>query len=124
MVNTSPNLAEDEDRPKSPWTPSYSVSNQGNTTQDSADFDQLEQLTPDIIGSKEVPKAPAVGAAGGRSLNIHSIPSLHEVGPDSQTPQLLHVEATVEPTSYEAPVAKEAISEGQVATDVGPEVSR
>jgi hypothetical protein len=39
-------LNADEERPKSPWTPSYSVTNQGTALQGTEDLDDIEQLPP------------------------------------------------------------------------------
>ncbi|TFK72908.1 hypothetical protein BDN72DRAFT_835517 [Pluteus cervinus] len=44
---TPVNDAEVTERPKSPWTPSYSVTRQGSATD--ADLDKLEQLPPAIV---------------------------------------------------------------------------
>jgi len=42
-----------EDRPKSPWTPSYSVITQGNAVHEPAELDELDQLPPSVIESAQ-----------------------------------------------------------------------
>src|ERR1700734_2070575 len=88
------NFVEDEDRPKSPWTPSYSVMTQGNATQESVDLPQFEQLPPSTAESKE---APVVNAAEGTSTTSHSIPSVNEVKTDNLTSKPTPEEVTPEP---------------------------
>jgi hypothetical protein len=41
-----------EERPKSPWTPSYSVTTQGSASEP-AELDQLDQLPPSLFGAVE-----------------------------------------------------------------------
>jgi hypothetical protein len=53
----TPNLAgEEETRPKSPWTPSYSVTTQGSAMQDAAELEGLEQLPPSMVEAIDRPE--------------------------------------------------------------------
>jgi hypothetical protein len=45
--------AEPEERPKSPWTPSYSVTTQGNgIPEENADVQEIEQLPPVAVSHR------------------------------------------------------------------------
>jgi hypothetical protein len=113
----SPTLPQDEDRPKSPWTPSHFVTIQGSVAQDSVDLDQFEQLPPSIIESSV---SPQVSAAEGTLLSGHSTQSVNEVEPDSQTTAPMPIGATTEPTGQAKDVLLE---ESNVVIDAEPEVS-
>lgn len=52
-----------EERPKSPWTPSYSVTTQGSATHETADLDELDQLPPRAIETVEQPTNSDVNEA-------------------------------------------------------------
>src|SRR5882762_11860966 len=110
-----PTLPQDEDRPKSPWTPSYLVTIQGSVAQDSVDLDQFEQLPPSIIESSV---SPQVSAAEGTLLAGHSTQSVNEVEPDTQTTAPMPIGATTEPTGQAKDILLE---ESNVVIDAEPE---
>lgn len=83
VADASPNAAEDQDRPTSPWTPSYSVTTQGCAMQDSADLDRLEQLPPRTMETME---EPAISYGEG-TIAPHSLPPLREVAPNQNSNQ-------------------------------------
>lgn len=96
VTNMSQDLTEAEDRPKSPWTPSYSVTTQGSAAQDSEDLHQFEQLPPSAVESTI---GPAVSTVEDTLLISQAIPFVHEVGPDSQTNLPAPIETITEPAS-------------------------
>lgn len=52
-----------EDRPTSPWTPSWSVTTQGNAGSDLAELDELEQLPP-VDHVAPISEEPEIDAQG------------------------------------------------------------
>jgi hypothetical protein len=113
-VSISPNDPEHEDRPKSPWTPSYSVTIQGSAAQDS-DLDQLEQLPPSTGGFMD---EPAIDSAG--VMTTYSIPTKHVTEADNMTSEPTPIEVTAQPRSQ---LQGALLDEPEVTKDE-PEVSR
>ncbi|KIM85024.1 hypothetical protein PILCRDRAFT_378567 [Piloderma croceum F 1598] len=70
-VSTSSLQSEEptEERPKSPWTPSYSVITQGSSPHESAELDQLDQLSPSVIRAVEHPRQGVIDEAVATGLS-------------------------------------------------------
>jgi hypothetical protein len=118
LANISLNITEDEDRPKSPWIPSYSVTSQGSASQDSGDLDELEQPPPSTV---EAIEDPMTSPADGTMMAAHSILSVYEVKPDNQTSKPTFDEVTAPPPSQLKAVL---LDETQLAKGAESEVSR
>lgn len=114
MVSTPPNVDDHEDRPKSPWTPSYAVTIQGSVVQDSADLDQLEQLP--LSAAKPMDK-PAVTQT--EVTTAHSIPLTREIEADEQTDGPPSGEVAAQSASQ---LEGALLDELQATTDGEPEV--
>ncbi|KAF7978796.1 hypothetical protein HWV62_44554 [Athelia sp. TMB] len=95
-VQTSvPTVQSDEERPRSPWSPSYSVTNQGPISQD-AEIEQLEQLPPPAPHSdEEPPKSPWTPS--------YSVTSQGPVSQDSEIEQLEQLPPPVQQSDEEPP---------------------
>lgn len=80
------NPGNEQDRPPSPWTPSWSVTTQGNASTDLVELDGLEQLPPGAFESAEQPTAPLT------EINVDSIQADHNViSSESNVSVLLHI---------------------------------
>jgi len=91
------------------------VITQGSVTQDSVDFDELEQLPPSNVEAME---EQVISSAEG-TMTAHPISLLHEVEADQTSKITFHETATL-PTSHlkDAPM-----HELQATKDAEPEVS-
>jgi hypothetical protein len=113
VVSTPPNVDDYEDRPKSPWTPSYTVTIQGSVAQDSVD--QAEQLP--LSAATPLDKLTITQAD---AITAHSIPLTREIEVDEQTSGSLSGEVTAQSTSQ---LEGALLDELQVTKDGEPEVS-
>jgi hypothetical protein len=65
-----------EERPKSPWTPSYSVTTQGSATHETAELDELDQLPPRAIETIEQPTNSDIEAAPVENSELVAVDAL------------------------------------------------
>ncbi|KAH7930187.1 hypothetical protein BV22DRAFT_80986 [Leucogyrophana mollusca] len=114
-IERSPSLGpaeQEEARPASPWTPSYSVTTQGNTLQHDAELDELEQLpasVADLPASQTPTPADEVTEAVSETTEIVTI--------TEDATAAVEPEASAEPEVTVPEADSEAVSAQEPETD-------
>jgi hypothetical protein len=113
VVDTScPSPSSEQDRPKSPWTPSYSVTTQGSSPHELADLGQLEPLPPNVVEPFEQQAVESV------ATTVHLVPSVYEPQPDDLSQLSASVEIATEPRRQGKDDVQDELASAQ------PEVSK
>lgn len=86
-----------EERPKSPWTPSYSVVSQGTVANDAKELDELDQLPPSV--TVETPEAVLASEPVAESLTLES----SEAAEVAQSPNIPSIDITSSEEPEETP---------------------